>query len=275
MRELDLKDLQKVLVEMMDLVHKILEENNISYFLMGGNALGAVRCRGFLDWDDDIDIGMLPKDFEKLKSIRADLANEGLTLQYPCDGDWPLAFAKLRLNGSAFIEKDSHLFNGHNGIYIDIMPFVPVSKNIVLQRFTYLNARLISTLSLAKRGYVSHNSVIKKLILSFGRISPRLLNDYLIKTYLRKNKSSDFYGHFLGKASLTKAVYPAKCLYPTKNEIWSGKVLGWPHDIHKYCFIRFGEDYKSPPSESVRNKFKQHFVKAYLSEYSWISKKLF
>lgn len=57
--------LLKILIEL----DKILKENNLSYFLIGGSALGAVRHKGFIPWDDDIDIGLPRKDFEKMEKI--------------------------------------------------------------------------------------------------------------------------------------------------------------------------------------------------------------
>ena len=57
---------KELLLLMMDKMHHILTKNNIRYFVEGGSLLGAVRHKGMIPWDDDIDIGILDKDFEKV-----------------------------------------------------------------------------------------------------------------------------------------------------------------------------------------------------------------
>lgn len=58
------------LYEGMENVHNTLEKNNISYFIIAGTLLGAVRHGEFIPWDDDIDIGILEKDLDKFNSIK-------------------------------------------------------------------------------------------------------------------------------------------------------------------------------------------------------------
>lgn len=69
---MELKELQKNLFEMLVVIDNILKENNFHYFLLGGSALGAIRHRGFIPWDDDIDIGLYRDEFEKLEIILKD-----------------------------------------------------------------------------------------------------------------------------------------------------------------------------------------------------------
>lgn len=57
---------KQILLLMMEKIHSILTKNNIKYWVDGGSLLGAVRHKGIIPWDDDIDIGVLDKDFEKL-----------------------------------------------------------------------------------------------------------------------------------------------------------------------------------------------------------------
>jgi phosphorylcholine metabolism protein LicD len=57
---------KNILLEMMNAIHKVLTEHKIKYFVEGGSLLGAVRHRGIIPWDDDIDIGVFDKDFEKI-----------------------------------------------------------------------------------------------------------------------------------------------------------------------------------------------------------------
>ena len=64
-----LKKIQIILTDMMGQFVKICDENNIEYFVMFGTALGAVRHQGFIPWDDDIDIGMMRSEYDKLRKV--------------------------------------------------------------------------------------------------------------------------------------------------------------------------------------------------------------
>lgn len=63
--EEELDNLHKVLLIMLDDLLKICEEFGLHFILIGGSAIGALREKGFIPWDDDIDIGMEPDDYEK------------------------------------------------------------------------------------------------------------------------------------------------------------------------------------------------------------------
>ena len=63
--------LQVKMLEMMSWYHELCEKNNLRYYVVGGTALGAIRHKGFIPWDDDIDVGMPRSDYEKFKELVA------------------------------------------------------------------------------------------------------------------------------------------------------------------------------------------------------------
>ena len=68
MRQLSIKEVQAMLLELMKEVHAFLGANNLNYYLLGGSALGAIRHNGFIPWDDDIDIGLFREDLPSASS---------------------------------------------------------------------------------------------------------------------------------------------------------------------------------------------------------------
>ena len=120
-REVLLK-VQQIQLEMAKDIKRVCEENGIRYFLYRGTFLGAVRHKGVIPWDDDMDFGMLRADYEKFCRI----APEKLSSQYcfqnwHTDENYALPFGKVRKRGTLFVEaKCARL--PENGIYIDIYP---------------------------------------------------------------------------------------------------------------------------------------------------------
>ena len=62
-------EMQTRLLVIMKWFHELCEKENLKYYAIGGTALGAVRHNGFIPWDDDLDVGMPRKDYERLKEI--------------------------------------------------------------------------------------------------------------------------------------------------------------------------------------------------------------
>lgn len=67
--EYDIRKLQQAILIIMDEIHRICQEHNITYSICGGTLLGAVRHEGFIPWDDDLDIMMIRSEYERFISI--------------------------------------------------------------------------------------------------------------------------------------------------------------------------------------------------------------
>ena len=66
-KQCSIRDVQNKILEIMKYIDALCRKNGITYFIMGGTALGAVRHGGFIPWDDDLDIFMTPANYVKFK----------------------------------------------------------------------------------------------------------------------------------------------------------------------------------------------------------------
>ena len=116
-----IKELQKRVLSMADDIVNICEENNLNYHLTGGSALGAVRHNGFIPWDDDFDIDIERKDFDKLLDLIKSKYGEKYYITCPKskEGVQTLA-AHVRLNNTV-VRSCNDPTNEHCGVTIDIV----------------------------------------------------------------------------------------------------------------------------------------------------------
>ena len=118
----DTREHQLALLTLLKEFDRVCRLVGVKYTLFAGTLLGSVRHKGFIPWDDDLDVMMLREDYDKFLSQAGKyLDSTVFFLQKEFTEHWPMFFSKLRLNGTACIEKyhpkDPDI---HQGIYIDI-----------------------------------------------------------------------------------------------------------------------------------------------------------
>lgn len=134
---------------------KICEKHNLNYFLLAGSALGAVRHKGFIPWDDDLDIGMLREDYDKFMEYAKEELPKAIFMQtWDTDENYALPFLKLRLEGTKFVERNTKDVDLHKGIYIDIFPFDNVPADEQAQKKQAKETSFYWKCLLAKNHYV-------------------------------------------------------------------------------------------------------------------------
>ena len=134
-----LNAIKKLELEIIKEIDRICKENNIQYFLVGGSLLGAIRHNGFIPWDDDLDIGMLRKDFEKFRSICPSVLNNKYAYQsFQNEPNSHYIFDKIRLKNTWFSTKFSNKFDIENGIFVDILVYDKTSNYRIQQKIHIL-----------------------------------------------------------------------------------------------------------------------------------------
>lgn len=131
MNELNISELHNALLILLKKFSNICSKYGINYSIGYGTMLGAIRHKGFIPWDDDVDIMITRAEYEKLLKVPTTEYGESFFFQtVNTDPGYPYNTARLRLNNTSMIY-DRWINSGfHQGIYIDIIVFdnVPDSK---------------------------------------------------------------------------------------------------------------------------------------------------
>lgn len=150
MRKLELRETQKTLLNILIYTDSILKKHNLRYSLAYGSLIGAARHKGFIPWDDDLDIVMPVQDYLKmLKLGELNDSSNRYSLYYPENASrrYNYPFAKIEDN-----KTKCHFYksNDRGGAFLDIFPLTPLPSNDsqnYLRKLSELHDRLAFTYS--------------------------------------------------------------------------------------------------------------------------------
>ncbi len=117
----DIRPLQLRIMDILQVVDSTCNEHNLRYYLWAGSMIGAIRHKGFIPWDDDLDIAMPRPDYDKLITHSKEWLPE--RFEMVCaenDNVYPLPFAKIQDSETTLIERMHLKYLG--GIYLDVFP---------------------------------------------------------------------------------------------------------------------------------------------------------
>lgn len=252
-----IKSLQNKILEIMAWIDKICLDNDIDYCLMGGSAIGVKRHGGFIPWDDDLDIFMTSKNYTKFRNLFNENRREGFYLQEWGKRDEMITMAKVRMDGTAYIEEILEPLNIHHGIYVDIMILHKCPNNKVMQFFQYLSGRYVVAKGLADRGYNRRKDfggvLLKVLALLPKGFAVRLA---MRNVYRYDDKETDYYCNFMGKSNFDKSIYKNDWMDKTVYAPFETIELKIPAQIEKYLRKRFGDYMVFPSAERIA--WEQH-----------------
>ncbi len=267
-----IREVQKCGIEALKVFSQICEENNLTYFMIGGTLLGAIRHKGFIPWDDDIDVAMPRKDYEKLLLISEKIKIAPYYFDHYTRSNNMLRCMIMALknyNIKIDYQHDNHYIE-HSNFKIDILPIDGTPNNKFVRMFFY--TKLMVYRALFKFTVIDEvdldnldmdRPIIEKILIAFARKTKigahidgyKLLNrlEMCLKSY--DMDKSNICGTFLGAYKLREFV---DCKYfheRNKYQFEDSEFYG-TMDYDGYLSCIYGDYRRLPPIERRIGKHK-------------------
>ena len=248
---------QRALYSLLSEFDRVCRELDIPYILFAGTLLGAVRHQGFIPWDDDVDIMMLREDYDRfLAEAEGVLDRERFFLQKEFSEHWPMFFSKLRLNGTACLEKYHPKDpRSHQGVYMDIFPCDNAAGTGFGRKLQFLASKVVIAKSLYSRGYET-DSRKKMLFMALCRLLPA--KPFLWLTRGGRKDSAMVHSFLGGASSFAKNVYPRACFTDRVEMPFEDGRFPVPAGYDGLLRRLYGEYMALPPED--QRTIKQHAI---------------
>lgn len=259
-----LRKVQLVQLEILKEVDRVCKENDIEYWLDSGTLLGAVRHKGFIPWDDDLDIAMLRVDYDKFLNIAQDKLGVNYQIQHwNLDPEYPLPWAKIRKKNTVFTEYQFRNSKAMNGIYIDIFPFDTYGAEPQKQGYPLKFFKLAMLKKCNIRTWDEFEYLNLKKFITHAPI--RLASNFITKKYIKNkyyeiatmynNNDTGFYFP-QGIENYGDVVYSKEIIAPKIDIRFEDGLFPAPIGYDKYLKILYGNYMQLPPIEERENRHK-------------------
>ena len=253
-----LKQIQQTGQELLDAFVGICEENHLRYWLYYGTLLGAVRHRGPIPWDDDMDVAMPREDYERLKTLMLARPQDELYHIHCYDNDPAMynPFGRLRKQGTVFrTQTDRQLGMRDVGMWLDICPFDEIPYNGGLRyrlyiMYTKFVIRLTANKSVIRMDGQRLRAKVMHLILKpFSHQNMHAHVERLIRRW--EGKDCKYYIYWNTPYSVERETAPKDWFVPTEKLEYNGKNYCVPKQWDK-VLRRIYDDYMLPPPPDKR-----------------------
>lgn len=269
MKIIDRNECKKIQLDILDEIVNICDRNSLQYYLSYGSLLGAVRHKGFIPWDDDIDICLFRKDYEQLiKILKSKKDNDIPVWLDIIDGDvseYYYTFAKA-VDSRTIAKMEDNLTD--HGIWIDIFPLDNLPDNQLLRglflHYCYFLRAVILAMTTDFLGTASGSKTYIKRLLNICAKSigkKRVYNHYEKICRINKDNHSDYVGMLFSAYGVRDCVLREKVSKASTYTFEDRYYTGYAN--YDYFLSKMYGDYmKIPPVEKQRT----HSIDAHWKE---------
>ena len=256
----DIRPLQLRILDILKAIDTVCRDHNLRYCLVAGTLLGAVRHKGFIPWDDDLDIAMPRDDYETLMTHAAEWIPQPYEAKCAeTDPAYSGAFAKIIDSSTTLIAREHYAYLA--GIYIDVFPLDGMPESRLLQHWQMIRYKYYckmiyllhrdpykhghgasSWLPLLVRRLYTHDSLhrkVRRVMMRYPFETSRLVIDYDDRNL--------------------RGVMQKSVIFPTKPVVFEGETFAGMADNHTYLTKKYGE-YMVVPDTDHRRQHNFHYL---------------
>lgn len=256
------EEVKKIQLNMLVRLDEVCKRHELTYYLAYGTCLGAIRHKGFIPWDSDIDVLMPIGDAKKLPEFQSEFGDDYFVQCKETDPGFRSITYKIRDSRTTCIWREYRDDRFNQGISIDIYPYYNCPKTrigLLINIWRSFEYRIL----VANRGPVNHSSVARKLGDMLSLIySDDLRRYHRISTLERKlirvsegEEILDYYG--LDITLFSAITYKRKWFGNPQKVLFEGYYFNAPADPDRYLARRYGDYMKIPPKEKQKDPFEE------------------
>lgn len=272
MNKLDNSAIKGCSLEVLRALKQVCEANSLRYSLTGGTLIGAVRHRGFIPWDDDIDIMMPRPDYDRLVAI---LSREDHGFDLRCaelDGEsYPYPFAKACCRRTRLVENATRTDTVPLGVYVDIFPVDGAGDRYALARWRVMVFQFLHGLKITSNWTSYHRSRLRKWYYEPFRYVCYLLSrcigrwriDRMLESFLRRKgyETSRYAGRLVGDYG-SKEVMPRSVFDELTELTFEGERFAAIAGYDAFLTRLYGDYMRLPPEDKqvTHHDFEAYWV---------------
>ncbi len=269
-----IEELHQYDLEALKAFDKFCKEQGLRYFAIGGTLLGAVRHKGFIPWDDDIDVGMPRPDYDRLISLAKKFPKPFILEEYRYSKGFQSYFMKVRNENIELLETVTETKDKRRGYLLDIMPIDGTPNNATLRKIYYTRVLLLRFLCGAANvhtGILTSRPKWEQQVLKICRVLKLYKVLTIEKVYRRMDKlfhkQNALKAHYVGTitgAYKTREIVPTE-YFGIEEEAeyldFEDMKIRVPKRYDIYLKHMFGDYMQLPPEEKRKVHYQGTIIK--------------
>lgn len=248
-----LREVQKIQLEMLIEVDRICKKCDIHYNIIAGTLLGAVRHGGYIPWDDDADVALFRSEYERFReACETELDTTRFYFQDHRNTEgYRWGYGKLRRKDTLFLREHQEHMPYKQGIFIDIFPLDGVPDNYILRSLKNFECFCVRKVLWSEVGKIADKNPIKRVW-------------YRVLSCFPENVVFSYYHQMISRANRKQTKMVRILMFPTPNREWGyyrkwyeesedivfeGEIFQGIRDYQGYLRFKFGEYMELPPEE--------------------------